>query len=44
MIVESEGFALGTEKKISLLGEEGVEVVGGRIDLKKYFCRLKKRL
>ncbi len=33
---EIGGFAGGTEKKVSMLRKEGVEVVDGRVDLKKY--------
>lgn len=30
------GFASGTKKKIQMLKKEGVEIVKGKIDLKKY--------
>jgi len=30
------GYALGQEKKIKLLQKEGVEIVDGKIDLKKF--------
>ncbi|MFH1064747.1 MAG: MGMT family protein [Candidatus Woesearchaeota archaeon] len=33
------GFAAGVKKKIRLLNSEGVEVVDGKIDLKKYLFR-----
>ena len=35
------GFAGGTRKKIQMLKKEGVEVVKGKIDLKKYLYKLK---
>lgn len=34
-------FAKGTKKKIELLRKEGVEVRGGKVDLKKYFFTFK---
>lgn len=30
------GFASGVSKKIRMLKKEGIEIIGGRIDLKKY--------
>ena len=30
------GFASGTKKKISMLKREGVKIISGKIDLKKY--------
>jgi methylated-DNA-[protein]-cysteine S-methyltransferase len=35
------GFASGTERKIKMLRREGVEVVGGKIDLREYFYEFK---
>jgi methylated-DNA-[protein]-cysteine S-methyltransferase len=35
------GFASGTKNKIKMLKAEGVEVINERIDLKKYFFKLK---
>lgn len=34
------GFALGTDKKIEILREEGIEVIDRRIDLEKYTSEL----
>ena len=38
---EVGGFASGTRKKISMLKREGIKIVKGKINLKKYFHRLK---
>lgn len=35
------GFASGPKKKISMLKKEGVEVIKGKVDLKKYLYRFK---
>lgn len=35
------GYALGIKKKIEILRKEGVEVKGGKIDLKKYGYKFK---
>mgnify|MGYP001603708645 CR=1 FL=1 len=35
------GFASGTKKKIKMLKKEGVEIVNGKINLKKYLYKLK---
>ena len=35
------GFASGRGEKIKMLNREGVEVVGGRVDLDRYFYGLK---
>src|SRR3989344_1367307 len=35
------GFASGTRNKIKLLKKEDVEVINGKVDLKKYMYRLK---
>lgn len=34
------GFASGIPKKIQMLRKEGVEVVGGKVDLEKYLFKL----
>jgi len=36
-----DGFFSGTTAKIKLLKSEGVEIVNNKIDLKKYFYKLK---
>lgn len=36
---EVGGFASGTRKKISMLKREGIKIVKGKIDLKKYLYR-----
>ena len=36
------GFALGTKKKILMLKKEGVNIHNKKVDLQKYFVRLKK--
>lgn len=33
------GFASGTKKKISMLKSEGIEVINGRVDLRKYLYK-----
>ncbi len=33
------GYSLGTEQKTVLLNEEGVEVKGGRVNLRRYLFR-----
>ncbi len=38
---EVGGFALGTKKKIQMLKKEGVEIVNGKIDLKKYLYKFR---
>ena len=38
---EVGGFASGTKKKIEMLKKEGIEIKEGKVDLKKYFYRLK---
>lgn len=35
------GFAQGTKKKAEMLKKEGVKIVKGKIDLKKYLYKLK---
>jgi methylated-DNA-[protein]-cysteine S-methyltransferase len=35
------GFASGTSSKIKLLKKEGIIVVNGKIDLRKYFYKIK---
>ncbi|RMD65653.1 MGMT family protein [Candidatus Pacearchaeota archaeon] len=35
------GFALGTKKKIQMLAKEGVKVRNGKINLEKYFFKLR---
>jgi len=35
------GFASGTKNKISLLKKEGIEIVNGKINLKKYLYKFK---
>ncbi|MBU5688315.1 MAG: MGMT family protein [Candidatus Aenigmarchaeota archaeon] len=36
---EIGGFARGVEEKIRLLEKEGVKIIDGKIDLKKYFFK-----
>ncbi len=36
------GFASGLKNKIKLLKSEGVEIINNKIDLKKYFFKLRK--
>ncbi|MEK6897405.1 MAG: MGMT family protein [Nanoarchaeota archaeon] len=36
---EVGGFASGTRKKISMLRKEGIKIVNGKIDLKKYLYK-----
>ena len=36
---EVGGFASGTRKKISMLRKEGIKIVNGNIDLKKYLYK-----
>lgn len=38
---EVGGFASGTRKKISMLKKEGIKIVKGKIDLKKYLHKFK---
>lgn len=35
------GFASGVDEKVKILKKEGVEIVNGKINLKKYFYSLK---
>lgn len=35
------GFASGTRKKISMLKKEGIKIINGKINLKKYLHRFK---
>lgn len=35
------GFASGTKKKIQLLKKEGIEVVNGKVDLKRFLYRFR---
>jgi len=35
------GFASGTKNKIKMLRKEGVVVISGKVDLKKYFYKIK---
>ncbi|MEM5777394.1 MAG: MGMT family protein [Candidatus Aenigmatarchaeota archaeon] len=37
---EVGGFARGKDEKISLLEQEGIKIVNGKIDLKKHFFKL----
>jgi methylated-DNA-[protein]-cysteine S-methyltransferase len=39
---EVGGYALGTDKKVKYLRAEGVIVVDGKVDLKKYLYHYKK--
>ena len=36
---EVGGFASGTRKKISMLRKEGIKIVNGKVDLKKYLYK-----
>ena len=36
------GFASGTEKKIRMLKQEGIEITNGKINLKKYLYKLNR--
>lgn len=38
---EVGGFASGTKKKIMMLRSEGIEIVDGKVNLKKYLFRFK---
>jgi len=38
---ELGGFAFGVEKKIEMLKKEGVVVKNGKVDLDKYFYKLR---
>lgn len=40
---EVGGFASGTKNKIKMLKSEGVEVKNGKIDMNKFFHRLKAK-
>ncbi len=35
------GFASGPKKKIEMLKKEGIKIVNGKIDLRKYFYKFK---
>ena len=36
------GYALGKRRKEELLGKEGIKIINGKIDLKKYFYGFSK--
>jgi methylated-DNA-[protein]-cysteine S-methyltransferase len=35
------GFASGAKNKAKMLGKEGIEIIKNRINLKRFFCRLR---